>query len=188
MDSAVSLLVAAGTIFGGHVHAIDDADWALPTPCAEWTVRELVNHVAVEDLWARELFAGATIESVGAALAGDQLGSDPARRWDDAFKGAIAAASEPGAMTRIVHLSFGDLPGSEYAAQLFADHLVHAWDLATALGRDSGIPAELAAACREWFAGNEDAYRAAGAIGARQESVAGTDDLSALIAAFGRMP
>ena len=37
---------------------------------------------------------------------------------------------------RIVHLSFGDFPGGEYTRQLFADHLIHAWELARAIGAD----------------------------------------------------
>lgn len=187
-DDPVSLFVAACTAFGVHVHAIREDQWSLPTPCAEWNVRELVNHVVVEDLWAVELFAGATIESVGSAFDGDRLGGDAVKSWDEAVSGAIYAVGEPGAMTRIVHLSFGDLPGSEYAMQLFADHLVHAWDLATAVSRDPGLDPALVAACRAWFAANEDGYRSAGAIGPRREISDDAGELAQLLSAFGRTP
>ena len=69
-------------------------------------------------------------------------------------------------MDRIVHLSFGDFPGSEYTLQLFADHLIHAWDLARAIGADEHLDDELVASCATWFEAVEEAYRSAGAIAA----------------------
>ncbi len=48
-----------------------------PTPCAEWTVRDIINHVTGENLWAMELFAGRTMAEVGDSLEGDLLGDDP---------------------------------------------------------------------------------------------------------------
>lgn len=187
-DDAYALFTSAGTAFGGHIHAIVDGQWDSPTPCEAWNVRDLVNHVVVEDLWAVELFAGRTIAAVGADLNGDQLTADPMARWDEAISGAIYAMRDPGAMSRIVHLSFGDFPGAFYAMQLFADHLVHAWDLATALGRDPGLDPMLVRTCRAWFATNEEGYRAAGVIGARTEVADDADDLAHLLAAFGRTP
>ena len=81
--------------------------------------------------------------------AGDLLGDDPvaasARRPPPQ---AVAAVPSPVRWTRTVHLSFGDHPGAEYAMQLAADHLVHAVDLARALGLDETVDAEAAAADR----------------------------------------
>jgi uncharacterized protein (TIGR03086 family) len=181
-----SLYARACAGFDDLVRSIDETGWSAATPCPEWDVRALINHVTVEDLWAGELFAGRTIEQVGSAFDGDQLGDSPAARWSRAMSGALAAAGAPDTMTRTVHLSFGDVPGAEYAMQLFADHLVHAWDLATALGRDGRLDPELVAACREWFAANEEAYRATGAIGPRQPLPADADEQATLLAAFGR--
>jgi uncharacterized protein (TIGR03086 family) len=181
-----ALFASAATTFGELVHAVGDDQWSAPTPCADWDVRQLVNHLTVEDLWAVPIFEGETIASVGSAFDGDQLGEAPMTRWDDAVAGAVAAVTAPGAMDRIVHLSFGDLPGSEYTMQLFADHLVHAWDLATALGRDPHVDASVVAACRAWFVDNEAGYRAAGVIGPRQPVADDADDLAWLVAAFGR--
>lgn len=85
-----------------------------------------------------------------------------------------------------MHLSFGDFPGSEYALQLFADHVIHGWDLARAIGESERIDPELVDACSKWFASVEDAYRAGGAIGPRPEIPAGADEQTALLAMFGR--
>jgi ketosteroid isomerase-like protein len=107
----------------------------------------------------------------------------PLDRWHEALRGGLDAA---GAMTDTVHLSFGDVPGSEYAMQLFADHLVHGWDLAVALGRPAALDPDDAAAALAWFAEREDAYRAAGMIGPRVPAPADADAGTRLLAAFGR--
>ena len=87
-----------------------------------------------------------------------------------------------------MHLSFGDVPGAEYARQLAADHLVHAWDLARALGVDDRLDPDAVQAVLGWFGDNEDAYRAAGVIGPRVELPDGADEQAQLLARFGRRP
>ncbi len=89
-------------------------------------------------------------------------------------------------MERTVHLSFGDFPGSEYAMQLFADLLVHGWDLARATGQDETLDPELVAACAGWFAELAPAYREAGAIASRPPVPADADPQTLLLAEFGR--
>ena len=133
--------------FGGRIGRIRDDQWEGDTPDTEWNVRDLVSHVLSENLWAPPLFAGSTISEVGDRFDGDVLGTDPHGSWRAASVHALEAADEPGAMDRTVHLSFGDFPGREYAMQLFADHLIHAWDLARAIGADERLDPELVDAC-----------------------------------------
>jgi len=87
-----------------------------------------------------------------------------------------------------VHLSYGDVPGREYAMQLAADHLVHAWDLARALDESTRLDPEAVAGVLAWFAGNEEAYRGAGLIGPRPAMPAGAGPQEALLVMFGRTP
>ncbi len=114
------------------------------------------------------------------------LGADPKAAWTAASAGAVRAVAEQGAMDRIVHLSFGDFPGRDYALQLFADHLIHAWDLARAIGADERLDAGLVASCATWFEAAEDAYRSAGAIAARPPVPGDADAQMVLLARFGR--
>lgn len=153
-----------------------------------WSVRDLVNHVTVEDLWAGELFAGRTIAEVGDRFDGDQLGAVPAAGFAQASRAALTAAAASGALARTVHLSFGDVPGAEYARQLFADHLVHGWDLAVALGVPPRPDPDDVRACLDWFAPQEGAYRSAGVIGPRPPVGDDADPLTRLLASFGRTP
>jgi len=172
--------------FGARVSQIRDEQWEAATPDTEWNVRDLVNHLVYENLWTPLLFAGSTIGEVGDRFDGDVLGPDPQGAWRAASAPALAAADAPGAMDRTVHLSFGDFPGREYAMQLFADHLIHAWDLARAIGADERLDAELVGACTAWFVDREDAYRSFGAIAGRPPISPGADAQTRLLAMFGR--
>lgn len=174
--------------FTGRVRQVRADQWSAPTPCPDWDVRALVNHLVGEDLWTVPIFAGQTIAEVGDRFDGDVLGTDPPRAALDAAKGAEAAVAAPGALDRIVHLSFGDYPGSEYAWQLLADHLVHAWDLAAAVGADRRMDPEAVGALAAWFVDREDFYRAGGVIGPRQEVPDDAGEWERLLGRFGRDP
>ena len=124
---------------GARVRRIGDHQWQAATPDEDWTVRDLVNHLVGEDLRAPPLLAGSTIAEVGDHFEGDVPGADPKAAWAAASAAAVRAAGEDGAMDRIVHLSSGGFPGSEYTLQLFADHVIHAWDLTRAIGADEHL-------------------------------------------------
>jgi len=169
------------------VGGLDASQWGRATPCTDWTVRDLVNHVVGEELWTVPLVQGATIDEVGDRFDGDVLGDEPVARAREAAEQAVAAVSERVPSGGTVHLSYGEEQLGEYVHQLAADHLVHAWDLAVAAGADPTLDAELVDAVAGWYAEREELYRSAGAVGARS-AAGGTDPQSRLIAAFGRDP
>jgi len=185
--STAELYARCNDTFATHVAMIGDR-WSAPSELPGWSVRDLVHHVVLEERWTPPLMAGATIADVGDALDGDLLGPEPAAAHAAAAAAALAAVMGDGALERTVHLSFGDVPGAEYARQLAADHLVHAWDLARALGADEQLDPDAASAVLDWFAGAEDAYRAAGAIGPRVAIAADAGIQAQLLARFGRQP
>jgi uncharacterized protein (TIGR03086 family) len=172
--------------FDSRVAEVGTDQWAMGTPCTEWNVRTLVNHVAVEDLWVPPLIRGATIQEVGDRFDGDQLGDDPKAGWRDARDGAVRAVDNLDSLDQTVHLSFGDFPARLYIIQLIFDHVVHAWDLATAIGADSRLDPELVEFSIDEFAAQEDSYRASGAIAVRPEIPDGADPQTQLLAMFGR--
>lgn len=170
-----------------RVNAVAADQWTARTPCSEWDVRTLVNHVVGEQRWLPPLMAGSTIEEVGDRFDGDLLGDDPDAVSVVAAAEADAAVPAAVAEQRIVHLSFGDLPAEEYTRQVAADQLIHAWDLAAATDGNRDLDPEAVATVAEWFASNEEMYRSVGMVGARPD-VANDDPQSALLAAFGRDP
>ncbi|MFJ2768766.1 TIGR03086 family metal-binding protein [Streptomyces sp. NPDC087300] len=131
-------------LFTDRVHAVRADQWDAPTPCTEWTVRDLVAHLTGEQLWVPPLVRdGATTASVGDAFDGDVLGSDPVASWDTAAAASRAAFRAPGALDRTVHLSFGATSAAFYCGQMTTDLVVHAWDLSRAIGADESLPAAL---------------------------------------------
>jgi uncharacterized protein (TIGR03086 family) len=174
--------------FTDRVGQVGYDQWPAPTPCADWDVRTLVNHVVGEDRWTVPLFAGATIDQLGNRFDGDLLGPDPAGAARDAAAAAERAVSEPGALDRTVHLSFGDTPADEYLHQLLAEHLVHGWDLAVALGVEPTLDPEAVHECARWFTQRTGMYQEGGLISAAMRVPADASEQDRLVAAFGRDP
>ncbi|MBT2487313.1 TIGR03086 family protein [Streptomyces sp. ISL-96] len=146
MDSNLNPLLTrhseALALFGGHVHAVRENQWQAPTPCTDWSVRDLVNHVTVEQLWVPPLVTEQrTTEEVD--IEGDVLGDDPVAVWDRAAADAREAFAAPGALERTVELSYGQATCAAYCAQMVSDLVVHAWDLARAIGADERLPEDL---------------------------------------------
>lgn len=136
--TARELIPVAAARFSQAVHEVSAGSWDAATPCSDWTVRDLVNHVVGEHLWAPPLLGGQTVEEVGGRFDGDVLGDDPVAAWDDATAESLPAFdSVPD--DKPVHLSFGTVPADEYANQMLVDLTVHAWDLA----RGAGLPGKL---------------------------------------------
>jgi uncharacterized protein (TIGR03086 family) len=183
---AVRLYEAACDMFTEKMHSVRPDQWELPTPCTEWNVRQLVNHVTVENMWAPHLLAGRTVAEIGNALSGDMLGPDPVRTWDTAVAEAREAATTPGAAERTVHLSYGDDSAANYLMQMFTDHLIHGWDLATAIGANQRLPDHLVTACQQWFDRVEPMMRAGGLIGPPPPVPPDADAQTRLLARFGR--
>jgi uncharacterized protein (TIGR03086 family) len=178
--------VEAMAAFEGAVRAVQPDQWQLPTPCADWDVRTLVNHVVGEALWVAPLLAGGTVADVGDALDGDLLGEDPPAAWELARDDALAAIRATDVDARIVHLSFGDTPSLEYLRQLTADYLVHTWDLAVAIGADDRLERELVDAVATWFTAQAAAYRSAGVVASPVSVPDGADAQRRLLGQFGR--
>jgi len=164
---------------------VTGAQWSAPTPCSEWNVRTLVNHVAGEYLWLPELMAGKTVSDVGSRLDGDLLGDEPIEALASATRSAQAAADKPDSLTRTVHLSFGDVPGAEYLKQMAIDSVIHAWDLARAIGADETLDPELVDFAFDELRRVAEDWRAGGAFGPAKEPADGSNQ-SRLLALTGR--
>lgn len=176
-------------LFGTRVHQVRDDQWDAPTPCEAWTVRDLVGHLTVEQLWVPRLVRdGATIEEVGDEFDGDQLGDDPVGAWDRAAVAAVAAFSEPGALDRTVHLSSGPSGAGAYCSQMMMDAVVHAWDLSRAIGADEQLPPEAASAALREVEPYADDLASTPMFADPVPPPPGADDLTRLLCLLGRRP
>src|SRR5947209_6847533 len=118
MADVRDLFIKASKLYEQAVHQIRDDQWKLPTPCTEWDVRALMQHLVNEQLWVPPLLEGMTIAEVGDRFDGDNLGDDPVRAWDEAIQAARASVSGLDSFETITHLSFGDVPAEEYVTEL----------------------------------------------------------------------
>jgi uncharacterized protein (TIGR03086 family) len=169
-----------------RINEVRADQWEAPTPCREWNVRELANHVTGEDLWTPPLMQGSTLEEVGDRFDGDLLGDDPIRASLAAARDAIRTVADALPTGGTVQLSYGEEKMEEYVHQLAADHLVHGWDLAVATAGDARLDPSLVHEVATWFADREELYRQGGVIGPRAAPTG--DPQGDFLAAFGRDP
>jgi uncharacterized protein (TIGR03086 family) len=116
-----------------------------PTPCDEWTVRRLIDHM----LDAQRMFAAGASGGTVAPPTGPPpklVGEDPAGQYEDARKATLHAYSQPGVLDGMVKGgTMGDVPAMMILGIAFCDQLTHGWDLAKATGQDVTISEDLAA-------------------------------------------
>ncbi|MFD7729840.1 TIGR03086 family metal-binding protein [Kitasatospora phosalacinea] len=174
--------------FGDLVRAVPDGAWQAPTPCTDWTVRQLVGHLTSEQLWVPDLLAGATVAEIGDRFDGDVLGDDPVAAWTAAADAARAAFAAPGALERTVQLSYGPRRADGYAREMTVDAVVHAWDLAQGTGADPTVDPAAAEFALAELAPQADALAASGLFADPVPVPAGADAATRLLGLVGRDP
>jgi uncharacterized protein (TIGR03086 family) len=176
----------AAAEFGTRVEAIKDDQWHRPTPCSDWDVRTLVNHLVYDNRWAPDTVGGATIEEVGDRYDGDLLGDDPVGAWRDSIAEALRVFEEPGALDRTVHLSYGDEPAREYLDQRILDLAIHAWDLAQGINASDQLAPELVDYLWGEWQPRQRMIRQSGLFGDLVSATADADTETRLLALLGR--
>ena len=171
-------LAATGEIVGRITPAQLDA----PTPCEDYDVRGLLNHLISGNFWVAPLVEGKTIADVGAAFDRDFS----VEEYDPSAEQANAAFSGPGAMQKPVAVSYGPVPAEVYAGHRFIDVLIHGWDLAKATGQDATLDPELVNACFEVITPQLDLLKASGMFGSEVEVADDADAQTKLLATLGR--
>lgn len=154
--------------FTAVASAARPADWARPSPCADWDARGVVEHV----IGFHEVLV---LRPLGVKVRRPR--DDPATRW---------AATSDGLFAALAH----DVPGdiAQLLPALTTEVLVHTWDLARALGIEPDLDPELVERAHSHAAGSTDAIRGSGMY---QPPVPVSGDASVphrLVALLGRDP
>ena len=168
------------------VSSVDGDAWARPTPCDEWNVKDVVNHLVYENLWAIELFNGRTIEEVGDRFDGDLVGNSPNERYAETTAEVRSIINKPGSMDAVCHISSGPVPGSEYASQLFVDALIHGWDIGVGSGQQVRLDSDLVIACMPLAQATREAVGEQGPFGTTVETQDSALSQTKLLAILGR--
>jgi uncharacterized protein (TIGR03086 family) len=139
----MGLLVLGIDEFGRRLRLVGAEDWTRPTPCTDWDVRALVNHVVGANVRYQLSLHGATTAQVEATRTVDHLGDDPFGAFIATSAAMVAAFHEDGVLDRMHHHVTGDRTGRELLAMRVLDLAVHGWDLARAIGADETIEPDL---------------------------------------------
>jgi uncharacterized protein (TIGR03086 family) len=167
------------------VGRIDPSQLANPTPCAKFTVRDVLDHMIAGATMFAPAFRGAAPPDGAAASTSAE--SHPAARFRAAMAELLDAVNSPGALERTVETPFGPMPGDAFARFVAFDGLIHGWDLASATGQQYDPPRAVVVAV-DAFARQalQPSMRDGDTFAAEQEPPAGADELTALVAFSGR--
>jgi uncharacterized protein (TIGR03086 family) len=186
MSDLAQTFADAVDFFAWRVAQVQNGKLKNPTPCPDWDVRGLLNHVVSEQVWVKPLIDGKTISEVGDVFDGDLLDDDPKGAWTKASADSVAAFFELGAMKKTVQLSYGDESGANYCMQMALDALIHGWDLSRGLGVDDTMPKDLVAWAISVVEPMQQDLTNSGMFGTPQPIAAGATDQNRLLAMLGR--
>lgn len=131
LTSADATLAVCQRVLAG----VDEGDLGKPTPCADFTVGQLVDHL----LQSLENLGGMAGASVAIAASGSVE-----ERVADAAQQALEAWNKRG-LDGMVPVGDGEMPADVAANILSLEFLIHAWDLAVATGQDVVVSDEVTA-------------------------------------------
>ena len=168
--------------------AVRPDQWDAPSPCPEWTVRDLAGHL----IWGqRQLQAWATGTDYadrrgapGAPHPGEMAGSDPLATWRAARAESVPTLT-PEALGRTTSIpGMGEVPLAAIVALLTTDTVVHSWDIGHAVGMDVRLDPVLVEGAFDW--GRSNMVRRPGFFGPELEPPAGSDEQTRMLAFMGR--
>jgi len=162
--------------------------WELGTPCEDWNVRELVNHVLGGNVRYTMLLHGAGPAEVAATRSVDHIRADALGSFDRSAAEVVAAFEEPDALERTVHHPAGDRSGLDLLWLRIAEWTVHAWDLARAIGGDEGLDAGLVDALLARLENHGTGLESGGYFKRGSAAPAGTPTQARMLLIVGRDP
>jgi uncharacterized protein (TIGR03086 family) len=167
------------------IRMVEPAQLSNPTPCTEWNLRALLNHMVYELLWVPEIVRGKTIAEVGSKYDGDVLRSDVVASWNHAVDAALVAVKQAD-LNATAYLSYGDVPMRDYIMEVGTDMAIHGWDAGQGMWCTVLINPAVAEAIYQTSLPKKESMRAGGQFGEPRDAPAGSDIQTKLLALFGR--
>lgn len=113
----------------------NQADW--PTPCAEWSVQDLLHHLVVQDLHNYSIMArGHNVDPMASEAT---VGADWSTRFSDGAALLMRAWATADLSTQVALPGGGEAPLRSRIGLQITEFTVHSWDLA----RATGVPVNL---------------------------------------------
>ncbi|MFJ3310938.1 TIGR03086 family metal-binding protein [Streptomyces sp. NPDC086549] len=141
---AQSIGLVVGAVGGAPVDQYEN-----PTPDSAWTVKDLVNHIAMMLVLTREVGTRTAWDpDLLAANPVPLLAGRPESEWallvNSEAESAARAWSEPAAWQGEASLGGPPMPAEALGEILIAEFAIHAWDVAAATGQRIDVPESLA--------------------------------------------
>lgn len=136
-DSLIKDLARSFDAVGALIAKVRLDQWSAPTPCSDWTVRALVDHLIGMNRVFIALLAGQTPPQRPAA---GHVERDPVGAYRDTAAALLSAFTAPGVLAREYQGPLGSATGAERLQIRLYDLLAHGWDLARATGQRAELP------------------------------------------------
>lgn len=184
MSSNLRNYVKAAYAMDAIVQRVDPGQWDNPSPCSEWTAREVLGHV----IWHTKRLAA---QCTGGPPPAEQpesevAGSDPVRAWSAAQEALLEALDQEGALQTPTDGPFGSSTIDDSLALSTFDAMTHAWDIAKATHQNPVIPADLAQRAYDMVRGAGEAVRSPGILGPEMDAPDDADIVTRYMALAGR--
>jgi uncharacterized protein (TIGR03086 family) len=179
------------------VNAVKLDDLRNPTPCAGWTLQDLLAHMTAQHhgFGAAARGHGADLAVWDPAAVAGAIAADPGSAYAASADDVLYAFEADGVLDATFALpEFGPgatFPGAMAIAFHFVDYVVHGWDVARAIGTTFELPDEVVAAVLPLALAVPDGEIRAtdGApFGPAVTSEAAASDLDRIVAHLGRSP
>ena len=159
--------------------AVSPEQLTLPTPCTEWSVQDLVDHMTASTTYLRAAIAGQPPSPASPTNACD---------FADGATAVLAGLADSGALERVCMSPLGfEWTISHAVMGTIMDTLIHTWDLATATGQSAALDPALVAMCIDTFLPEmPERGREGGIVGAAVAVPADAPAYVRLLAAMGR--
>lgn len=126
------------------LRAARETDWERPSPCAGWTLRDLVAHMAAQHHGFAAAARGAGADRT--YWIAPDLGRDPLKVYEESVRHVLAAFTGDDPEVDVLDRGF-TLPeiGATFTGRIavgfhFLDYVVHSWDVATTIGVGLDLP------------------------------------------------
>lgn len=144
------MMAVAGAAAVRVVRGVTPDQLDAPTPCPDWDVRTLVNHLILWSAFRSETAARKQPADETHTEDTDFTQGDWAETFAVQLDRATAAWAEPGATDGDTGLAGGSMPATVIAAMMLGELVVHGWDLAAATGQKLDVEPEVLDVVREF--------------------------------------
>jgi uncharacterized protein (TIGR03086 family) len=137
-EQAVEALGLARSELTRRLNAIATSDWEKATPCTEWTVRQLVNHVVGLHHRVARLVCGGSRDDYVATREDDWIGIDHTAAWHAGVRALDEAITNARSLDSPVAYRI-PMSARDVIGLTAFDIAVHTWDVSRAIGFDEEL-------------------------------------------------